>query len=127
MIDWEYGKVHHIPYVKKALKEAHIKNRRISFPHYLIKLRNWIQYEDAYLFFLLYGEKVKENLDFSLSRISYGYMVHVEFFLIKLFGWKNLEVQFNTFIEKLLENLGIEPVELIQRYEVYEGVLQEEL
>ena len=126
VIEWEYGKVHHIPYVKKALEEAHIKNRRISFPHYLIKLRNWVQYEDAYLFFLLYGKSVKGNLDFSLSRISYGYMVHVEFFLIKLFGWKNLEVQFNTFIEKVLENLGIEPVELIQRYEVYEAYLQEE-
>ncbi len=124
VIDWDYGREHHLPYIKKALKEAHVNKRRTSFPHYLLNLRNWVQYEDAYLFFLLYGESVKANLDFSLSRISYGYMVQVEFFLINLFGWNTLDIQFHTFIEKVLENLGIKPVELIQRYEVYEELMK---
>lgn len=125
MIDWNHGKEYHIPNIKKCLKSAYVRNRRTSIPHYLISLRNWVQYEDSYLFFLLYGKSVKGNLDFSLSRISYGYMVHIEFFLIKLFGWENLELQFNTFIEQVLENLEIEPYELIQRFMIYEAYLQE--
>jgi len=127
IINWEYGIENHIPYIKECLRN--IKNnqtaRRISILHYLIKLRNWVQYEDAYLFFLLYGESVKENLDYSLKRLSYGYMVHVEFFFIKLFGWKYLEPQFDVFIEKVEDNLDIEPSNLIKRFCIYQDTLQD--
>jgi len=51
-------------------------------------------------------------------------MVHVEFFFINLFGWNTLELQFGTFIEKVQENLGIEPEELLQRFKIYEKTLQ---
>ncbi|MFX1502130.1 MAG: hypothetical protein ACFFDH_14295 [Promethearchaeota archaeon] len=119
MIEWEYGRKNHIPNIQKCLESIHIENRRTSIPHYLIDLRNWAQYEDSYLFFQLYGPSVKVNLDFSLGKISYGYMVQVEFFLINLFGWKTLKLQFDTFIEKVTENLGIRPFELVVRYQVY--------
>lgn len=124
VLDWEWGIDYHLPYIKKSLESVHKDGSRTSILHYLRKLRNWAQYEDSYLFFLLYGEKVKKNLDFSLRRISYGYMVQVEFFLIKLFGWESLELQFSTFIDKVIDNLGFEPSELNQRYSIYEDYLK---
>lgn len=124
VITWSHGRDNCIPVIKNCLESVQKSNKRTSIPHYLIQLRNWVQYEDAYLFFQLYGETVKNNLDFSLSTISYGYMVHVEFFFIKLFGWNTLELQFDTFIKKVFKNLEIEPMELLQRYKIYEKILQ---
>ena len=82
-------------------------------------MRDWAQYEDSYLFIRLYGESVKNNLDYSLERISFGYMVQIEFFFIKLFGWEQVEPQFNTFYEELEQNLGICPVNLTKRFSIY--------
>ena len=119
-VDWPYGRENHIPNIKECLKLVHTGNKITTIPHYLKKLREWVQYEDSYLFFLLYGETVKTNLDFSLKRISFGYMVQIEFFFIKLFGWEPLKFQFNDFNEKLEENLEINPINLSQRFIIYE-------
>ena len=81
MVDWSYASKHHIPKIIQCLKSVHTGNQLTTIPHYLKRLREWVQYEDSYLFFRLYGDSVKNNLDFSLKRISFGYLVQIEFFL----------------------------------------------
>ena len=120
MVDWQYAREVHIPRIKQCLESVQSGQQQTTIPHYLKRLREWVQYEDSYLFFLLYGKTVKENLDYSLTRISFGYLVQIEFFLIKLFGWEPLKLQFDTFNEKIQENLEISPINLSQRFSVYE-------
>ena len=126
MVNWEYASQEHFPYIKTCLLSVYKKYKRqklITIPHYLKELRNWAQYEDAYLFFQLYGKTVKKNLDFSLKRIIYGYLVQFEFFLIKVFGWEQLKSQYNTFKERLEQNLKIQPENLSKRFEIYQKIL----
>ncbi|MFX1296822.1 MAG: hypothetical protein ACFFD2_18445 [Promethearchaeota archaeon] len=123
IVNWNYASEYHIPKIKQCLKSVHTKNHLTTIPHYLKKLREWAQYEDSYLFFRLYGESVKKNLDFSLKRISFGYLVQIEFFLIKFFGWKSLKLQFDTFNRELEQNLEIKPTNLSQRFIIYEKYL----
>ncbi|MHA1703982.1 MAG: hypothetical protein ACTSWK_17145 [Promethearchaeota archaeon] len=125
MVDWPYASEYHIPKIKQCLESVQIGQQLTCIPHYLKRLREWVQYEDSYLFFLLYGESVKERLDFSLKRISYGYLVQIEFFFIKLFGWEPLKLQFDTFKDNIEENLEISPINLAQRFRVYEEYLSE--
>jgi len=119
IVDWQYAREVHIPKIKQCLESVQSGQQQTTIPHYLKRLREWVQYEDSYLFFLLYGESVKENLDYSLERISFGYLVQVEFFLINLFGWEPLKLQFDTFNEKIQENLEVIPINLSQRFNVY--------
>ena len=62
---------------------------------------------------------------YSLERISFGYLVQVEFFFIKLFGWEPVERQFNTFYEELDQNLKICPENLTKRFNIYENYLSD--
>ena len=119
VVGWDYATKYHIPNILECLKSIHKQSRVTTIPHYLKGLRDWAQYEDSYLFFRLYGKTVKENLDFSLTRITYGYLVQIEFFLIKLFGWDTLKLQFETFNQELKQNLKIEPSNLVERFDVY--------
>jgi hypothetical protein len=129
MINWRYANSYHIPnikecleYTKREIKEESrrsVANIRIGIPHYLKVLRDWANYQDAYLFFRLYGSSVKENLDFSLKRIAFIYCVQTEFFLMKTFGWRTLKLQFATFSKEMQQNLGIESPPLRDRFEVY--------
>ena len=121
-VNWDYGKFHY-PILKDCLKSVYKNGKFTTIPHYLKSLREWVQYEDSYLFFRLYGDSVKRNLDSSLTIINFGYLVHVEFFLIKLFGWDSLEPQFITFINEIIQNLDIEPTHLIKRFNIYEKYL----
>ena len=45
----------------------------------------------------------KEGLPLDSQDVNDERIAHIEFFLIKLFGWENLELQFNTFIVNYLE------------------------
>lgn len=123
MVNWSYASEYHIPKIKQCLTSVRTKNQLTTIPHYLKRLREWAQYEDSYLFFRLYGDSVKKNLDFSLKRISFGYLVQIEFFFIKLFGWEPLKLQFNTFNEELEQNIEINPINLSQRFIIYDKYL----
>lgn len=126
-VGWKYATEYHIPNIKECLKSVHEKGHVTTILHYFKKLRDWVQYEDSYLFFRLYGERVKEYLDFSLSKITFGYLAQIEFFLINLFRWTTVKLQFDTFRRELEQNLKIEPMNLIQRFKVYEDCLSNNL
>lgn len=119
-VGWDYATKYHIPNIKKCLNLVYKERRITTILHYLKRLRDWVQYEDSYLFFRLYGKSVKENLDFSLNKITFGYLVQIEFFLIKLFGWNTVKLQFDTFNRELNQNLKIEPTTLVERFDIYE-------
>jgi len=120
MVNWQYADSYHIPNIVECLKS--VQTRRpmlVSIPHYLKVLRDWVTYGDAYLFFRLYGQSPKENLDFSLSNIAFIHCVQTEFFLIKLFGWKAVKLQYDTFSTELKNNLGIRSQTLEARFTIY--------
>jgi len=129
MVNWDYADSYHLPNIKECLeytknemqKEQNdrIVKGRIGIPHYLKILRDWTNYQDAYLFFRLYGQTVKQNLDFCLKRITFLHCVQTEFFMMKTFGWDALNLQFETFLSELGQNLGIESPALNDRFEVY--------
>ena len=129
MVKWKYADDYHLPNIKECLeytkkeiekeKSARISKLRIGIPHYLKVLRDWANYQDAYLFFRLYGQTVKQNLDICLKRITFQHCVQTEFFMLKMFGWNALELQFETFLGELQRNLGIASPALDNRFEVY--------
>ena len=129
MVDWKYADVYHIPkikscleYTKDELRKERGDNyckRRIGIPHYLKILREWTTYQDAYLFFRLYGSSVKENLDRYLKQITFAHCVQTEFFLLKTFGMEAMELQYRTFTSELENNLGIESPPLNDRFRAY--------
>ncbi len=91
----------------------------ITIPHYLKFLRDWVTYGDAYIFFRLYGESPKQNLDFTLKNIAFIHCVQTEYFLIKLFGWDSVKLQYDTFTTQLETNLKIEAPTLNARFKIY--------
>ena len=129
MINWQYADSYHLPNIKECLEYTkkeiqkeqggRIINVRIGIPHYLKILRDWANYQDAYLFFRLWGQTVKKNLDVSLKRITFVHCAQTEFFMMKTFGWDALKLQFETFLNQLKENLKIESPPLKDRFEVY--------
>ncbi|WGM88533.1 MAG: hypothetical protein NUK63_06310 [Candidatus Bathyarchaeum tardum] len=128
-VDWEYADEYHLPNIKSCLEYAKERmraargdnycKRRIGISNYLRTLREWINYQDAYLFFRLYGNSVKENLDRYLKQITFAYCVQTEFFLLRTFGLEAMELQYETFSNELQDNLDINSPALDERFEVY--------
>jgi hypothetical protein len=129
MIRWKYADERHLPTIKKCLKRTRREiaeesnsrtiHARIGVPHYLKTLRDWANYQDAYLFFRLYGPTVKSELDFSLKRITFIHCVQTEFFLMKTFGLDAVKLQFKTFQNELKSNIGIISPTLDSRFKAY--------
>jgi hypothetical protein len=129
-ITWEYGKTNHIPNVKmgfewakKELYRREINVDIVTLPVYLMALRQWVNYTDAYLFFMLYGKTVRDNLDTSLNNITWLYLVQTEYYLIELFRWDAMELQLTTFVDQLKDKLGTFSPRLEARFEVYRKLL----
>jgi hypothetical protein len=129
LVSWDHADAYHIPNIKACLEFAKSeleKERyerfslvRIGIPHYLKTLRDWVTYQDAYLFFRLYGQTVKDNLDGCLKRIAFAHCVQTEFFMLKTFGWDALNLQFERFAGELKRNLKIDSPTLANRFKVY--------
>ena len=119
MITWKYAHTHHIPNIKKALNSVRRENHITTIPHYLKGLREWATYQDAYLLVRLYGETIKKQLDFSLSLIAFIYCLQTEYYLIELYGWDSFEIQYDTFISQLEDNLGVTSQTLKTRFNAY--------
>ena len=133
MIKWNYADTYHLPNIKSCLEytrdeieqlKGHSIHVRIGIPHYLKSLRDWVSYQDAYLFFRLYGSSVKQNLDFCLKRIAFAHCMQTEYFMLKTFGWDAVNTQFLKFQAELKTNLGIDPPTLRDRFLAYSGSKQ---
>ncbi len=121
-ITWDYGQKVHIPNIYEALKTVKTEekdNVRITIPHYLKFLRDWVTYQDAYLLFRLYGQSPKQDLDFSLKRITFIHCLQTEFYLLNLFGWEAIKRQYVAFSTELRNNLNIKSVPLSARIKAY--------
>lgn len=121
MITWKYAHEFKIPSIEKCLRLVHNENKITTIPHYLKYLREWITYEDAYLMFRLYGESPKADLDFSLKRIAFIHCLQTEFYLINLFGWDSVKLQYDTFSTDLKRNLKINSPTLLARFRAYQS------
>ena len=94
-------------------------NGKVTLPTYLRCLREWVNYSDSYLFFRLYGESVKTKLDHALNNITFLYLIQTEYYMIHLFGWEPLRLQFETFIEQLTKRLGMHHPQLEARFSAH--------
>ncbi len=77
-ITWPYGLQYKVPNVESGLRWARdwatkvygIPERApVTLPWYLLGLREWVNYSDAYLFLMLYGESIKNKLEAALNNI----------------------------------------------------------
>jgi hypothetical protein len=94
-----------------------------AVPHYLLALREWVNYEDAYLFFMLYGPNPRERLVRSLNGITASYLTEAEYYLIQRYGWGAVNLQFTTFAYHLKDKQRSSSPELENRFDVYARVL----
>jgi hypothetical protein len=120
-ISWEYGKTHHCPNIEEALLSS-CKIRRdenITLLHYFKDLREWINYEDAYLLIRLYGPYIIRDLDKSLYEISNAFNMLSEIFLINFYGSEKVFAEFEGFTKEVKNNLEIDPDFLNKRFELY--------
>jgi len=121
MVTWEYAHEHKIPYIKECLKSAYEENKITTIPHYLKSLRDWVTYQDSYLLLRLYGDSPRANLDFSLKRIAFIHCLQTEYYMISLFGWEPVKLQFDVFSTELKRNLRIESLSLLARFNAYKA------
>lgn len=131
-ITWDHGLKEHVPsiqagfdWAKRELERSHphAEVRVVTIPVYLMALREWVNYFDTYLFFMLYGESIRERLELSLNNITTLYPILTEYYMMRLFGWQALELQFNTFKEQLKDKLDLNSPQLEERIGVYGAML----
>lgn len=120
-IKWPYGLENHVPSIFRGLEWARERwkvssHGVITIPMYLYSLREWVNYSDSYLFFLMYGESVKRNLEFSLETITFLYATQAEYYLARTFGWEAQELQYETFLRQLDQKLHAEAPFLEARF-----------
>ena len=95
------------------------RNTNVTLLHYFKDLREWINYEDAYLFIRLYGPTVISNLDYSLLKISNAFNTLSDSFLINFYGFDKVYSEFETFVGEINEHLKVDPEFLRARFELY--------
>jgi hypothetical protein len=59
-----------------------------------------------------------------LKVITFAHCVQNEYFLIKLFGIDTLKLQFDRFSSEFKKNIGIEPILLKTRFDIYQKYLE---
>jgi hypothetical protein len=106
--------------LKWAKSYLNIQEETVAIPHYLLGLRDWANYEDAYLFFMLYGYNPKVRLEIALNNLVTLYLTHAESYMIRLFGWSSVKLQYQTFIDQLQSKLQCQSPRLQERFLVYE-------
>ena len=125
LLPWEYGKKHNLPKIIKRLEKTKVENKLrgiVTIPHYLKSLRDWATYEDPYIFFRLYGPKIREGLDSYLRIICKAHLSQTEAVMVKLYGFDAINLQKDVFSKNLTKYMEIEPNELIERFEVHKGL-----
>jgi len=125
-IEWINDHQSSLQRIKNGLRWAREKlqlreDEIITVPHYLLGLRERVNYEDAYLFFRLYDPNPRSRLELALSNLVSQYLCQTELFLIRLFGWTDVNIQFETFASQLKNNLEFEAPELQERLSLYEN------
>ena len=128
-IRWAYGRETHALRIAQTFERARSAlnisvHGKVTLPMYLRCLREWVNYADPYLFFRLYGESVKKRLERALNEVTFLYLTQTEHFMIRLFGWEALKLQFEAFIEQLTRKLEIPCPQLEARFAAHENMSQ---
>lgn len=119
-IRWDWGRENHCPNIEECLLRTYEKrNKNVTLLHYFKDLREWINYEDAYLFIRLYGPTVISNLNYSLLEISNAFNTLSDTFLINFYGFDKVYSEFETFVEEMNEHLKVDPEFLRARFKLY--------
>lgn len=91
----------------------------VTVPVYLRALREWVNYSDAFIFLMLYGPTIRDNLELFLKNVTMTYLIQTEYFMIQLFGLDSVNFQFRTFTEQLEKNLKAKSPDLETRFRIY--------
>ncbi|MCW4049285.1 MAG: hypothetical protein NWE89_06055 [Candidatus Bathyarchaeota archaeon] len=108
-IDWDYGLRIKCPQIEQCLKEVS-NGHKTSIFHYFLELRNWVNYEDSYIFRRLYSDKAKPQMFNDMQLILMNFLSITELYLMKAYSPKKIIEMANTFINEFsryMEPVGI--------------------
>jgi hypothetical protein len=99
VITWEHGLRIKCPIIEACLREVS-RGGSTSIFHYFYNLRNWVNYEDSYIFRRLYGPSIRPGFYWDLSCILSAFMSLTEIFMIWVFGFDDIEKEKDMFINE---------------------------
>lgn len=109
-------------------------NINISLFHYLLELRNWVSYEDSYIFRRFYGESVRPKFYKHMYWILSSFLSIAEAYLIWVFGYEKINEEKNLYISEFDKYFEpeVDPTEKItynlrMRFEYYDNYVTNKL
>lgn len=124
-VNWRYGEEYHIPNLHKCLQSAAAKRSGslVTLFHYFRDLREWAQYQDAYVMGRLYSSAVAEELERYLQQISFAWLMLVEEWLIHYFDPESVLQEYQRFT-KLVESVHkVKITPLTHRFDAHIALL----
>ena len=86
VITWDHGLKIKCPIVEDCLREVS-RGGRTSIFHYFLYLRNWVNYEDSYIFRRLYGKSIRPGFYWDLECILSAFISLSEIFMMCARAW----------------------------------------
>ena len=129
VIKWSYGITDKCPILENCLLKI-LKKGKVSIFHYFWELRNWVNYQDSYIFRRLYGKSLKWNLDHDMHVILNTFLTLTELYMIMVFGYDKIKEDkdifvndFNKYFESNIENDQRLTSYINKRFEIHEDFL----
>lgn len=96
-ISWTHGLQIKCPSVEKCLTQIS-DGKTVSIFHYFLDLRNWVNYEDSYIFRRFYSTSVKPNMYFNMLTILSTFVSIAEIFLMYTLNYQTIHDEAELFI-----------------------------
>jgi len=98
-IDWEYGLKFKCPEIERCLREIFNGKQKSAF-HYFYKLRQWVNYEDTYIFRRFYAISYKPSMYRDMNIILSAFISIAEVFLMNTIGYDTIASEAWQYIEE---------------------------
>jgi hypothetical protein len=110
VISWKYGLSYKCPSIQECLESCYKENRNTSLFNYFLQLRNWVNYEDSYIFRRLYGESWRPGFYWDMYKIMSSFLMVTESFLSWIYGYEEISkekdmlvTEYNRYFEPGIE------------------------
>ena len=98
-INWEHGLKYKCPTVETCLKNV-FNGSTVSLFHYFLQLRNWVNYEDSYIFRRLYSQSAKPIMFSNMQVILTTFLTLSEIYLMKIMSYDEITSEAQTYIKE---------------------------
>lgn len=96
-IDWKHGLKIKCPTLELCLKNI-FNGSTVSLFHYFLQLRNWVNYEDSYIFRRLYSKSAKPIMFSNMEVILTTFLTISELYLMKVLDYDEIISEAQTYI-----------------------------